>query len=240
MARCGISPRKAHIAMPEFVVDFGKLGKAPDEGRLDAPAFHRNHEVIWAAIGGDMASARGDVLEVGSGTGQHAATYARRAPHLTWWPSDVLPSHLASIEGWRRRAGLANLRAPQRIDLADPAWSWAGDGDKGGALAAILCINTLHISPWRASQNLFAGAGRLLRADGRLFIYGPFKRDGEHTAPSNAAFDAKLRAENPEWGVRDVADLTALAKGCGLMLVETMPMPANNLVLVFARAQRQN
>jgi len=225
--------------MPEFVVDFGKLGKAPEEGRLDAPAFHRNHEAIWAAIADFMASAHGDVLEVGSGTGQHAATYARRTPHLTWWPSDILPSHLASIEAWRRQAGLANLRGAQRIDLADPAWTWAGGSD-GGALAAILCINTLHISPWRVSENLLAGAGRLLRAGGRLFIYGPFKRDGAHTAPSNAAFDAKLRAENPEWGVRDIADLGALAKACGLVLVETVPMPANNLVLVFARTERQS
>ena len=224
--------------MPEFVVDFGKLGNAPDEGRLNAPAFHRNHEAIWTAVAGYLASAQGDVLEVGSGTGQHAATYAARTPHLTWWPSDVLPSHLASIEGWRRQAGLANLRAPQRIDLSDPAWTWSGES--AGAPAAILCINTLHISPWRVSENLFAGAGRLLRPDGRLFIYGPFKRDGEHTAPTNAAFDAKLRAENPDWGVRDVADLRTLAEKCGLMLVEAVPMPANNLVLVFARAQRQN
>ena len=224
--------------MPEFVVDFGKLGNVPDEGRLDAPAFHRNHEAIWAAVAGYLASAQGDVLEVGSGTGQHAATYAARTPYLTWWPSDILPSHLASIEGWRRQVGLANLSAPQRIDLSDPAWTWSGG--KADALAAILCINTLHISPWRVSENLFAGAGRLLRPDGRLFIYGPFKRDGEHTAPSNAAFDAKLRAENPDWGVRDVTDLRGLAENCGLMLVEAAPMPANNLVLVFARAQRQN
>lgn len=220
--------------MPQFVVDFGSLGKTPEEGRLDAPAFHRNHEAIWGAIAAFMTGAQGDVLEVGSGTGQHAADFARRTPQLTWWPSDVLPSHLASIEGWRRKAGLANLRAPQRIDLMDAAWTWSGAA--GGTLAAILCINTLHISPWRTSQNLIAGAGRLLRPDGRLFVYGPFKRDGAHTAPSNAAFDAKLRAENPEWGVRDVGDLSALAQAAGLTLIATTPMPANNLVLTFARA----
>ena len=224
--------------MPQFVVDFGSLGKTPEEGRLDAPAFHRNHEAIWGAIAAFMAGARGDVLEVGSGTGQHAADFARRAPQLTWWPSDILPSHLASIEGWRRQAGLANLREPQRIDLTDAAWTWRGDA--GSTLTAILCINTLHISPWRMSQNLIAGAGRLLRPDGRLFIYGPFKRDGAHTAPSNAAFDATLRAENPEWGVRDVGDLSALAHAAGLTLVNIAPMPANNLVLAFARAERQN
>ena len=224
--------------MPQFVVDFGSLGKAPEEGRLDAPAFHRNHQAIWGALAGFLATVRGDVLEVGSGTGQHAAEFARRAPQLTWWPSDILPSHLASIEGWRRQAGLANLREPQRIDLADPAWTWSSDA--GSALAAILCINTLHISPWRVSQNLIAGAGRLLRPGGRLFVYGPFKRGGAHTAPSNAAFDATLRAENPEWGVRDVDDLSALAQAAGLALIATTPMPANNLVLTFARAERQN
>jgi len=225
----------ASATMPQFVVDFGSLGQAPEEGRLDAPAFPRNREPIWGAIADFMTSARGDVLEVGSGTGQHAAEFAQRAPQLTWWPSDVLPSHLASIEGWRRQAGLANLRGPQHIDLADPAWTWSGD-----ALAAILCINTLHISPWHVSQNLIAGAGRLLRPDGRLFIYGPFKRGGAHTAPSNAAFDATLRAQNPEWGVREVDDLNTLAQAAGLTLIATTPMPANNLVLAFARAERQN
>jgi len=216
--------------MPQFVVDFGNLGQAPDEGRLDAPAFHRNHEAIWGAIAGFMGNARGDVLEIGSGTGQHAAAYALRAPHLTWWPSDILPSHLASIEGWRRQAGLTNMRPPQRIDLTDAAWSWSG-----GELTAMLCINVLHISPWRVSENLMAGAGRLLGPSGCLFIYGPFKRDGAHTGPSNAAFDASLRAENLDWGVRDVAELSALAKDVGLSQPEISPTPANNLVLAFAR-----
>ena len=227
--------------MPQFVVDFGKTGVPPaPDGRLDAPAFHRNHDPIWNALAGFLAERSGDVLELGSGTGQHAVTYAARAPHLTWWPSDIYESHLASIAAWRRHAGLDNLRAPQRIDLVQPNWTWTGGGRDGGGLAAMLCINVLHISPWRVSQNLIAGAGRYLRAHGRLFVYGPFKRSGAHTAPSNAAFDASLRAENPDWGVRDVTDLAALADAAGLMLAETVPMPANNLVLAFARAGRQN
>jgi SAM-dependent methyltransferase len=176
------------------------------------------------------------VLELGSGTGQHIAEFARLAPDLTWWPSDIYPSHLASIEAWRRHAGLANLRVPQRIDLTDPAWSWTADGQAGAALTAMLCINVLHIAPWRVAQNLIAGAGRLLREEGRLFAYGPFMRDGAHTAPSNAAFDASLRAENPDWGVRDLADLNALAQDAGLTAAEIVPMPANNLVLAFARS----
>ena len=227
--------------MAKFTVEFGKTGTPPaPDGRLDGAAFHRNHDAIWSALSSFLLGRTGDVLEVGSGTGQHSAEFARLAPNLTWWPSDIYPSHLASIEAWRRHAGLANLRAPQRIDLTDPAWSWTADGQAGAALSAMLCINVLHIAPWRVAQNLIAGAGRLLRDGGQLFVYGPFMRNGQHTAPSNAAFDASLRAENPDWGVRDLADLNALAQEAGLTAAEIVPMPANNLVLVFARAVRQN
>lgn len=228
--------------MTKFVVEFGKTGTAPPapDGRLDAPAFHRNHEAIWSAIAGLLGGQTGDLLELGSGTGQHAVTYAARTPTLTWWPSDIYESHLTSIEAWRRDAGLANLRAPQRIDLTDPDWRWQGDGTPGAGLAAMICFNVVHISPWTVSQNLIAGAGRFLRADGKLILYGPFMRDGAHTAPSNAAFDASLKAQNPDWGVRDLRDLSALAAAAGLTLAETMPMPANNLVLVFARPAGQN
>ena len=223
--------------MAKFTVEFGKTGTPPaPDGRLDGAAFHRNHDAIWSALSSFLLGRTGDVLEVGSGTGQHSAEFARLAPNLTWWPSDIYPSHLASIEAWRRHAGLANLCAPQRIDLTDPAWSWTADGQAGAALSAMLCINVLHIAPWRVAQNLIAGAGRLLRDGGQLFVYGPFMRDGQHTAPSNAAFDASLRAENPDWGVRDLADLNALAQEAGLTLAEIVPMPANNLVLAFARS----
>lgn len=223
--------------MPKFVVEFGKQtpGATPD-GRLDAPAFHRNVEPIWEAIGGFLAGRTGDLLEIGSGTGQHAATYAARTPKLTWWPSDIYESHLASIAAWRTKTGLPNLRAPQRIDLSAPDWTWA----PGGTLSAMLCINVTHISPWRVSENLLSGAARFLASDGRLFVYGPFMRDGQHTAPSNAVFDASLRAQNAEWGVRDVGALAAVAHKVGLSLAETMPMPANNMMLVFARAERHN
>lgn len=224
--------------MSKFVVEFGKQGTpaATADGRLDAPAFHRNAEPIWDAIGGFLMRQTGDILEIGSGTGQHAATYAARTPQLTWWPSDIYESHLASIAAWRAEAGLPNLRAPQRIDLTAPDWTWV----PGGTLAAMLCINVTHISAWRVSENLLAGAGRFLGPDGRLFVYGPFMHDGQHTAPSNAAFDASLRAQDPEWGVRDVGALEDVAHKVGLTLAETIAMPANNMVLVFARADRQN
>lgn len=227
--------------MVKFVVEYGKDSEPPAaDGRLDGPAFHRNHGPIWSAISGFLSGQSGDVLEIGSGTGQHVTEFARRAPQLNWWPSDIYDSHLSSIAAWRADSGLENLRAPQRLDLADPYWTWTGDGGRDGALAAVLCINVLHISPWSISQNLLAGAGRLLKEDGRLFVYGPFKRGGKHTAPSNAQFDATLRAENSQWGVRDVDDLNVLAQDAGLTAAEISPMPANNLVLAFARALRQN
>ena len=223
--------------MAEYVVEFGKDGRPADpDGRLDAPAFHRNHQAIWAVLQPFLAGKSGDVVEAGSGTGQHVADFARRSPEITWWPSDLNEQHLKSIAAWRAHAGLANIRPPLRIDLSDPAWcSQMHDGSGPGELLAVFCANVIHIAPWRVAEGLFAGAARYLRADGRLFLYGPFKRDGKHTAPSNAAFDGSLRDRDPEWGVRDIADLEKLAAGAGLVLIEIAEMPANNLVLVFAR-----
>jgi SAM-dependent methyltransferase len=223
--------------MAEYVVEFGKDGRPVEpDGRLDAPAFHRNHQAIWTALQPFLAGKSGDVLEAGSGTGQHVADFARRSPRITWWPSDLNEQHLKSIAAWRAHAGLANIRPPLRIDLSDPVWCSQMHGGGGpGQLLAVFCANVIHIAPWRVAEGLFAGAARYLRADGRLFLYGPFRRDGKHTAPSNAAFDASLRDRDPEWGVRDIADLEKLAAGAGLVLIEIAEMPANNLVLVFAR-----
>jgi SAM-dependent methyltransferase len=223
--------------MAEYVVEFGKDGRPVEpDGRLDAPAFHRNHQAIWAVLQPFLAGKSGDVVEAGSGTGQHVVDFARRSPEITWWPSDLNDQHLKSIAAWRAHAGLANIRPPLRIDLSDPVWySQMHDGSGPGQLLAVFCANVIHIAPWRVAEGLFAGAGHFLRADGRLFLYGPFKRDGKHTAPSNAAFDASLRDRDPEWGVRDIADLEKLAAGAGLALVEIAEMPANNLVLGFAR-----
>jgi hypothetical protein len=124
-----------------------------------------------------------------------------------------------------------------RIDLSDPKWCpQMHDGSGPGELLAVLCANVIHIAPWRVAEGLIAGASRYLRPDGRLFIYGPFKRDGKHTAVSNAVFDTSLRDGNPEWGVRDVEAVKRLAEAVGLALVDIAEMPANNLVLVFARA----
>ena len=221
--------------MPEFVVDFSTTGPpAEADRRLDAAAFHRNHAPIWSVIAPFLDGRAGDALEVGSGTGQHAVAFARQSPAVTWWPSDLNANHLASIAAWRADAALSNLRAPLRLDLGDPQWD-TGEAAPPANLLAIVCINVLHISPWRVSENLLAGAGRLLQPDGRLFVYGPFRRDGAHTAPSNAAFDASLRSQDPAWGVRDTRDLAALAEQNGLQLAEAAPMPANNFTLVWTR-----
>lgn len=222
--------------MAEFVVEFGKDGRPVEpDGRLDAAAFHRNHQPIWAVLQRLLAGKSGDVVEAGSGTGQHVVYFASHTPDITWWPSDLNEQHLKSINAWRGRSGLPNIRTPLRIDLSDPAWCPEMKGGGPGPLLAVFCANVVHIAPWRVAEGLFAGAGRYLGADGRLVLYGPFKRDGKHTAMSNAIFDTSLRDSNPEWGVRDIADLEKLAAGAGLALIETVEMPANNLILVFGR-----
>jgi SAM-dependent methyltransferase len=223
----------------DYVEEFGKDGRPVEpDGRLDAPAFHRNHQAIWSVLQQFVAGKSGDVVEAGSGTGQHVAEFARHIPEITWWPSDLNEQHLKSIRAWRAHTGLANIRPPLRIDLSDPAWCpEMRDGRGPGELLAVFSANVIHIAPWRVAEGLFAGTGRYLRADGRLFLYGPFKRDGKHTAISNAVFDTSLRDRNPEWGVRDIEALEKLAVSVGLVLIEIAEMPANNLILVFARRQ---
>jgi SAM-dependent methyltransferase len=224
--------------MAEYVVEFGKDGRRVEpDGRLDAAAFHRNHAPIWAVLARLLAGQSGDVLEAGSGTGQHVVHFARAAPAITWWPSDFNEAHLKSIAAWRTHAGLANIRPPLAIDLSDPAWcKEMADGRGPANLRAVFCANVIHIAPWRVAEGLFSGAGRYLPSGGLLLLYGPFKQGGKHTAISNAVFDTSLREGNPEWGVRDVADVERLAAQHGLILRETVEMPANNLILVFAKS----
>ena len=223
--------------MTEYVVEFGKDGRREADGRLDAAAFHRNHAPIWTVLRPFLAGQTGDVLEAGSGTGQHIVHFAASSPGITWWPSDLNEAHLTSIAAWRAQAKLPNIRPPLRLDLADPAWDAELAKENGlPKLLALFCANVIHIAPWRVAEGLFAGAGRILRDDGRLLLYGPFKRDGKHTAVSNAVFDSSLREANPEWGVRDIADLETLAAANGLRLAKTFDMPANNMILMFARS----
>jgi hypothetical protein len=228
--------------MAQYVVEFGQDGRPVEaDGRLDAAAFHGNHRAIRAVLQPFLAGKSGDVVETGSGTGQHVVDFARHIPEVTWWPSDLNEQHLKSIAAWRAHAGLANIRPPLQIDLSDPKWCAEMYNGSGPAnLLAVFCANVIHIAPWRVAEGLFAGAGRYLPTGARLFLYGPFKRGGKHTAPSNAAFDKSLRDQNAGWGVRDIDDLRKLGASAGLKLVESVEMPANNLTLVFERPQRSS
>lgn len=226
--------------MAEYVVEFGRDGRPVEpDGRLDAPAFQRNHQAIRAVLQRYLAEKSGDVVEAGSGTGQHVVDLARHLPDITWWPSDLNAQHLKSILAWQAYSGLENIRLPLRIDLSDSEWCpEMHDGGGPANLLAVFCANVIHIAPWRVAEGLIAGAARYLRADGHLFLYGPFKRDGKHTALSNAVFDTSLRERDPEWGVRDIADVEKLATGVGLALIEIAEMPANNSILVFGRLKQ--
>ncbi len=194
---------------------------------LISPAVARNREPILAVLRRFLPD-RGLVLETASGTGEHAAFFAMRLPHLTWQPTDTDAHALASIEAHRADANAPNLRAPIMLDVTAPVWPVT-------QVDAVLSINVIHISPWTAAQGLMGGAARLLAKDDVLYLYGPFKENGVHTAPSNVAFDESLRARNPNWGVRDLADVRALADSHGFDFIERVAMPANNLSLVFRR-----
>jgi SAM-dependent methyltransferase len=221
-------------AKPQFIVEFGKDSPPPEDGRLDASAFHRNHAAIALVLDEFLAVRSGDVLEVGSGTGQHTVAFASQRSAITWWPTDLNENHLRSIAAWRTHAKLDNVKAPVRLDASANDWRLPALG-LPSQFIAIFCANVIHISPWAVAEGLFAGAARHLAADGRLFLYGPFKRDGQHNAPSNAAFDESLRRQNPEWGVRDTAELRTLAAANKLRLVQISEMPSNNAILTFAR-----
>jgi hypothetical protein len=199
--------------------------------RLHAPATARNREPILAVLS-RVLPADGTVLEIGSGTGEHAAWLGPRLAPRIWQPSDVDEVLLASIAAHVADSGAPNLRPPVRLDVTDPRWPQLfADAPP----AAIVSANMIHIAPWHAAEGLFAGAGRLLPASGMLYLYGPFSIGGRHTAPSNTAFDASLRAQDPEWGVRDLDEVAALGQRNGLTLQEQVPMPANNLSLIFRR-----
>jgi SAM-dependent methyltransferase len=220
--------------MAEFVVEFGKDGAPPEDGRLDAAAFHRNHAAIAPVLETFLRGRNGDVLEIGSGTGQHAVAFASKLPSIAWWPTDLNDNHLRSIAAWRADAKLGNLQMPTQLDASQTDWRLAERG-LPQEFVGMFCANVIHIAPWTVAQGLFAGAKRHLRVDGRLFLYGPFRRDGVHNSQSNAAFDANLRRDNPEWGVRDIADLKNLGEANGLRLAGLIEMPSNNAILEFER-----
>jgi SAM-dependent methyltransferase len=192
-----------------------------------APATDRNREPILDVLRGVLPE-RGLVLEVASGTGQHAAYFASNLPRMEWQPSDADPEALESIEAWREETQAPNLRPPIRLSATDSEWGV-------DAADAVVCINMIHIAPWGACEGLFKGAARLLAPGAPLYLYGPFRFNGSFTAPSNEAFDASLRSRDPSWGVRDLVDVTALATANGFAREAVIDMPANNHSIVFRR-----
>lgn len=201
-----------------------------EERRLFSPSVARNRDVIRDAFLKTMPGA-GDILEIGSGTGEHAVHIAAAAPDLRWRPGDPDAASRASIAAWTEHLGLANVAAPHAIDVTAPGWD-QGLAPVDGAVS----INMIHIAPFEAARGLVAGAARLLRPGGKLFLYGPFARNGAHTAPSNADFDASLKSRDARWGVRDLdLEILPLAVAAGLALDAVIDMPANNLSVVFRR-----
>ena len=204
---------------------------------MDTPAFHRNHTYIVDVLKSELAETKGHVLEVGSGSGQHIVQYAKAFPEITFWPTDLNPSHVASIEAWRQSEKLENIGAPYQLDVTESAWKIGEQDHPPENLAAMISLNMIHISPLEVSKNLFRGAGEYLAEAGKLFLYGPFKIDGEHMAPSNAEFDAYLQAQDPAWGVRELSALEQLAQLNNLVLDRKVPMPANNFTLIFVKVK---
>ena len=199
-----------------FLLEFA----APDPRR---PAFA---DASAGAASAARRAPRGLVLEIASGTGQHVAHFAAALPALDWQPSEPDASMHDSIRAWTE--DLSNVRAPLPLDVGTQPWPVA-------RADAVVSINMIHIAPWQATLDLIAGAGKILGSGGVLFLYGPFRRAGAHTAPSNEAFDGSLRARNPEWGVRDMEAVMEVAAANGFRLKEAVPMPANNFSVVFGK-----
>lgn len=197
------------------------------EIRRTAPAAERNKNPILAVLTRVLPDS-GLAVEIASGTGQHVVHFAEALPGWTWQPTEIDPESRGSIAAWVEETGLTNILPPLSLDVCEPQWPVE-------RADAVLCINMIHISPWRATECLMAGCASLLGPGGILFLYGPYRRFGRHTAPSNEAFDASLRERDPQWGVRDLGAVVETAEGHGLGLSEVVEMPANNLSVLFTR-----
>ena len=202
---------------------------AADAARRYAPAAQRNRDAILEVLR-RLVPEGARVLEVASGTGQHVAHFAAALPGTQWQPSDADRGALASIAAWVAHAGVSNVRPPLALDAGAEPWAL-------GVFDIVYCANLIHIVPWSAALALLRGAGRHLEPGGLLVLYGPFREKGRHTSASNAAFDRSLRAQSPEWGVRDLREVERAAGEQGLRLRERVQMPANNLVVAFERRE---
>jgi len=205
--------------------------------RQHAPATQRNRQPILEVLQ-RVLPPTGTVLEIASGTGEHSIFFAPRLQPRRWLPTDRNETCLASIQAWQEAVPSSYLEPPLYLDVCQQSWPLE-EGDRpdlaAHPLTAIVSINMIHIAPWEATLGLLAGAGRLLPAEGILYLYGPFKMNGTHTAPSNAAFDQSLRLQDAAWGVRDLEAVIAAAATEGLEFVETVAMPANNFSVILRR-----
>jgi hypothetical protein len=208
---------------------------SPDD-RFQAPSTARNAEPIFDVLEKWLPAA-GTVLEIASGSGEHGALFAPRLPHLTWQPSDMDAQALKSIEAWRLSGEATNLQPPVKVDLLNIEPGNIDQGIPGGLedVSAMINVNMIHISPWAASENLLALAEALLPSGAPLYLYGPYRRGGQHTASSNIEFDGWLKSQNDAWGVRNLEDVEAAAKARSLDLQDIVDMPANNFSLIFKR-----
>ena len=200
------------------------------EEKLIYPSASRNGEAIFNCLG-QYLSAGTSVLEIASGSGQHITGLARQFSTITWQPSDPAAKARASIAAWASEAAVTNLLPPLNLDVIAKQWWTAAKGP----FDALMAVNLLHIAPWRACLGLLEGAEHLLSSGGFLYLYGPYKIEGEPWAPSNEAFDRSLRARNPQWGIRSKADVVEAAADHDLKLIGAIPMPANNLSLIFRK-----
>lgn len=198
-----------------------------EDARRYAPSVARNKDTIAAVLARHLPSS-GLVLEIASGSGEHAVHFASSFPALVFQPTDPSEEALASIAAWRQETALPNMRAPLALDVTAAPWP-IKHAD------AVTCINMIHIAPWEATLGLMEGAARIIPPGGILFLYGPYKRQGAHTAPSNAEFDASLRERDARWGVRDLEAVAKAAGAAGFAAPLVEAMPANNLSLIFRR-----
>ncbi|NNF76722.1 MAG: DUF938 domain-containing protein [Rhizobiales bacterium] len=205
-----------------------------DTAKRESASAYRNESPIADQLVRLLGDAQGDVVEVASGTGQHAVAFSTALPNLTWWPTDIDPANLASVDAWRNEAGPATLQAAQPLDVSSDAWTTGAPiPPLPDTAQAIVCINMVHISPWLVTEGLFAGARRRLVPGGLLFLYGPYRRQGRHTSEGNSRFDISLRAQDSRWGIRDLEAVQALGQVHQFTLAEVVDMPANNLSLIF-------
>ena len=221
--------------MIKLVVDFSKdIDQDLTDGRLNAPAFHRNYRAIAEVLQETLTYDSGNILEIGSGTGQHITHFGQCFPHYTWWPSDPQPEHIESIEAWRIYSGIQNIRHATQLD-ATQDWDLDTKSPSLQEFVAVFSANVAHISPWVVTQNIIAKASKHLMPEGQLILYGPYSRQGDMLSEGNINFDRALRDQSSEWGIRDVDDVNDEASRHEMVVERIFDMPANNSMLIVKK-----